>query len=197
MNNGDLKKNLGVLVKISKQQKKISVAEIMQILSGKSRLLILIFLSLPFCQPIQIPGFSTPFGLVIAFIGFRMAFGKKAWLPKFLMEKTFPSSTIQKISQKLFKIMSKLSRFIHPRLKWLSDPKPMRIINSLLIAVLGIFLALPLPIPVSNLIAGWAIFLTSLGLMEKDGIFILMGYLITLAIVVFFILLTFEFKQMF
>jgi hypothetical protein len=66
----------------------LSLFEIMGILSGKGRTLLLILLSLPFCQPIQIPGMSTPFGLMIAFIGFRMSFGKNAWLPKKVMSKT-------------------------------------------------------------------------------------------------------------
>jgi hypothetical protein len=36
----------------------------------------------PFCTPIPLPGFSLPFGLVIAIIGLRLALGQKPWLPR-------------------------------------------------------------------------------------------------------------------
>ena len=52
----------------------------------------------------------------------------------------------------------------------------MHVVNGLVIALLGIFLALPLPIPLSNLTAAWAIFLIAFGLLEDNGIFVLIGY---------------------
>ncbi len=197
MKNRDLEESLAVLTQKSQGKSAISIGEILEVLPGKGRVLILIFLSLPFCQPLQIPGLSTPFGLMVAFIGFRITFGKRAWLPKSVLSKTIPSATIQKISQKCFKIMKKMTRLIHPRLKWLFEHKIMRIANGLLIVFLGIVLALPLPIPLTNLTAGWAIFLMSIGLLANDGVFILMGYFISLLIIAFFILLAFSIRLIF
>jgi len=194
MKNKDLKKDLVVLLEKSQRQTTISIREILEILSGKGRALILIFLSLPFCQPLQIPGLSTPFGLVIAFIGVRMAFSKRIWLPKTVLLKTVPSATVRKISQKCLKLLTKMARLIHPRFRWLYKHRIMHICNGLLIVLLGIFLALPLPIPLTNLSAGWAIFLLSIGLLENDGVFLIAGYLVTLLTIVFFILLVFSIK---
>ena len=145
------------------------------------------FLSLPFCQPLQIPGLSTPFGLIIAFIGVRIAFSKRIWLPKTVLLKTIPSATIQKISQKSLKLLIKMASLIHPRFRWLYGHRIMHICNGLLIVLLGIFLALPLPIPLTNFSAGWAIFLLSIGLLGNDGFFLIAGYLVTLLTIVFFI----------
>jgi hypothetical protein len=66
-----------------------------------------------------------------------------------------------------------------------------------LIFLLGIILALPLPIPLTNLSAGWAIFLINLGLLESDGLFVILGYLISLATVIFFIFMFFSIKIIF
>lgn len=197
MKNRNLKEDLDILLEKSQRQTAISIGEILEILSGKGRVLILILLSLPFCQPLQIPGLSTPFGLMIAFIGFRLAFSKRAWLPRSVLLKTVPSATIQKISQKCLKLMGKMKRLIHPRFRWLYEHRIMHICNGLLIVLLGIFLALPLPIPLTNLSVGWAIFLISIGLLEDDGVFILTGYFVSLLTIVFFVLLVFSIKLIF
>jgi hypothetical protein len=197
MKNRDLRENLAILLEVSQKQSTVSIGEILKILSGKGRVLILILLSLPFCQPLQIPGLSTPFGLVIAFIGFRMAFGKRIWLPKNVLLKTVPSARIQKIAKKVLKLLTKMKRLIRPRFRWLNEHRPMHVCNGLLIVLLGIFLALPLPIPLTNLSAGWATLLLSIGLLEDDGAFLLAGYFVTLLTIVFFILLAFSIKVIF
>ncbi|MFN0065301.1 MAG: exopolysaccharide biosynthesis protein, partial [Chlamydiales bacterium] len=111
-----LEEDLALLLEKSRRSPSLSIKEILDVLSGKGRSLILIFLSLPFCQPIQIPGLSTPFGIVIAFLGLRIAFGKHTWLPKRILLKTISSTTIQKIAQKFLHMMMQIRRVIRPRL---------------------------------------------------------------------------------
>lgn len=192
-----LKEDLDILLEKSRRSPALSIEEILETLSGKGRSLILIFLSLPFCQPIQIPGLSTPFGIVIAFIGLRMAFGKQIWLPKKILLKTISSTTIQKITQKSLQVINKMKRFMHPRLIFLCDHGTMKMVNGLVIVLLGIFLALPLPIPLTNLAAGWSIFLVSLGLLENDGVFVMIGYFALLLTIIFFIFILFSIKLVF
>ncbi len=175
----------------------ISIKEILQRLSGKGRALILIFLSLPFCQPIQIPGLSTPFGLTIAFVGLRMVFGKYTWLPKAVLSKTITAETLQKITDKALRILRKMKGWIHPRLSWICHSSPMQSTNGLTIFMLGIFLALPLPIPLTNLAAAWSIFFIALGLLEDDGAFVLLGYLAALVTVIFFVIIALSIKNIF
>lgn len=169
-------------------QESLSIGEILEILSEKGHPLILIFLSLPFCQPIQIPGFSTPFGLSIAFIGLKMAFGKFVWLPKFILKKEISPSHLKLITGKTLSLMKKMKRWIYPRMSWICNNPVMEVVNSLTICVLGILLALPLPIPFSNLMAAWSIFFIAVGLLEEDGLFVIIGYVITLLTFIFFLL---------
>ena len=49
-------------------------------------------------------------------------------------------------------------------------------INGLVIFFCGFVLSLPLPIPFTNTIPAIAILLLSMGMMEEDGLFILLGY---------------------
>lgn len=168
-----------IILKQETQKMPVSIEKVMHLLSGKGRVLFLIFLSLPFCQPIQLPGMSTPFGLMIAFLGLRMSFGKHAWLPKWILSKKISSHSLEKIADNILFLIKKMKPWIHPRLSWLCHSHLMEIINGLTIFMLGLFLSLPLPIPFSNLLAAWAIFLMALGISEDDGLLVLIGYLIT------------------
>ena len=189
MKHKTFEENLAILGEQAKKATSLTLKEILETLSGNGRFIILIFLSLPFCQPIQIPGVSTPFGIVIAFIGLRISLGKRIWLPKKILLKTISSTTIENISQKSLQMMIKLNRFIHRRWEWLCKGRIINTINGLIICFLGFFLALPLPLPLTNLVAGWSIVLVSLGWLTSDGVVILMGYFVSLITLVYFILI--------
>lgn len=184
-----LEKDLEILMERTEKYPSLSVKEIIEVLSGKGRALLLIFLSLPFCQPIQIPGVSILFGIVIAIMGLRIAFGKHVWLPQGILTKTIHSAEIHKVIQKCIQLMKSMKRFVHPRMCWLSAHGTMQIFNGLLIFILGIFLALPFPIPFTNLAAGWSILLLNLGMLEDDGVFVLLGYFASLLTFIFFVII--------
>lgn len=167
------------LLKEKATQGPLTVRQILKTLSGKGRAFLLVLLCLPFCQPIQIPGMSTPFGVAIVFIGLRMLFGEKIWLPKRLLDHTVQPKTLRKLIRMTLAIMKKMNRFIHPRLERLCA-KNLMWLHGITIMALGVILALPLPIPFSNLIVAWALLLLGLGLLKNDGLFIILGYVIAL-----------------
>lgn len=178
-----------LLLQEKSKNSSISIEEILNILSEKGQILIILIFSVPFCQPLQIPGLSTPFGLAIAFIGLKMAFGKYAWLPKGILAKSISQRTLQKITDKILWLLKKTKGWIYPRLGWLCYYSSAHLINSLLIFFLGILLALPLPAPFSNLMVAWSLLFIGLGLLKDDGVFILMGYLMSLITFGYFVAL--------
>ena len=155
----------------------MTLAEILSTLSEKGRHIILVLLSIPFCQPISIPGISALLGLLIICIGFRMMCGKGIYLPRFAKKREIPAKTIEKITLSLEKILLKIRRYLRPRLIFFCKKGSMRRANGVIILVLGLFLTLPIPIPVSNVLAGWGVFLLSLGILTSDGLMILLGYI--------------------
>lgn len=183
-----LESNLEVIEKKSLESP-LSVGDILNILSKKGLYLTILILCLPFCQPFQIPGFSTPFGLAIAFLGLKMVFGRFTWLPKRILSTTIPSHTLQVIIEKILWVYRKMKRWTYPRLVWVCQDPIFQIFHGLLIFVLGICLAMPLPIPFSNLIAAWSIFILVVGLLEDDGVLVLVGYLASLITMVFFVVM--------
>lgn len=164
----------------------LRIEEIIEILAEKSRFVMLIFLSLPFAVPIQIPGLSTPFGMIICLMGFRMMAKKQFWVPEKLLMKEIQASKIKKIAGRLSNFITKIKPLLHARLTFLSSPR-LDIWHGLLIFSLGLILLLPFPIPFANMGASIALLLLSLGLLENDGIFILVSYFCSLITYTFFI----------
>ncbi len=175
-----LEETLFELLEVSKAGP-ITIQRLLEILSGKGRWVLMILLTLPFCQPIQIPGFSTPFGFAIALIGFQSMVGRKnLWLPKKILKKSLSPALLGKIANKSLKLVQRVKGWIYPRLEWVSHHPIMKVSNSILIIIMGIFLALPIPIPFTNLSAGWSLLMLGIGILEDDGILVLIGYLIAI-----------------
>lgn len=181
--------SLELIQEISEKNGHMKVGQIFEVLSEKGFALLLILFSLPFCTPLQIPGFSTPFGLMLSFIGFRIAFRKKTWWPKKILEKEISKENIDKLVQKTKKVLNWLSKITQPRFSFLIENHLFRITNGILIFLMGLILCLPLPIPMSNLLSALPILFFGLGLLEEDGVMIIIAY--TLASICFlgFILL--------
>lgn len=170
-------------------ERAITLREVIQTLGGRAYLLLVLLLAIPFITPIPLPGLSTPFGLAIALIAFRLSLGQRPWLSKNLQRKELPAGFIGKVfafSEKLLRFFEKLLR---PRLAFLTDTPLLVQLHAVLMLLAALALLLPLPIPFSNSFPAWAILLMAAGLLERDGFFILASYLVFTGGVFFFIFL--------
>jgi hypothetical protein len=160
------------------QGQDVSVKMILNTLTGKGQALLLVLLSLPFCQPIQIPCFSLPFGILLAFIGLRIAFGHHAWLPQALLERKISYQTLEKIASVAIRITDKLCFFISTRWVWLVNAPLLHTIHGVTIVLLALILAIPMPIPLTNLLSAYPLLAFGLAILEDDGAMILIAYLL-------------------
>lgn len=184
--------SLQLLGKMAEEKKEIPLSEIFQILSGKGYPILLVLFSFPFCFPIQIPGFSTPFGIILCFIGLRIAFIKHLWWPEWILKKRINSRYIKSLAKHTIKGIIALKKWIHPRLFILTQNPLFHCLHGLLVFVLSILLSLPLPIPFSNMLAAFPIFFIGLGLLEEDGVVIIIAYILaTVCFLAFFALFYF------
>lgn len=158
------------------------VEEMVENLRGRGLQVIVVLLCLPFLCPVTIPGISIPFGLAIALCGLRIAFGRKPWLPKVILRQSVSYHALERMIHGGCKIYGKLEKVIKPRLSILLAGPGMAQTIGAAIALAGILLSLPIPPPfiLTNTIPGFAIILLSLGLMERDGVLIILGYILAL-----------------
>jgi hypothetical protein len=162
------------------QGQAVTVDTIVKSLAGRGYPVLLVLIALPFCVPIQIPGLSTPFGLLLSFMGLRIAFGKRLHWPKSLLRREISYSTLKRIVGRVMHWSRRFQKWLRPRFSYFVQYPVWHRLHGLLIAALGLMLALPLPIPFTNMLAALPIVLIGLGLLEDDGLWILAGYVIAL-----------------
>jgi hypothetical protein len=166
------------------KDKALTLAELKQALKGRGSAMLLILLALPFCF-VAIPGLSMPFGIAICSIGACLVIGREPWLPRFIMHWRLSTGRSSQLLTGAIKVARQLEKFVRPRFAFLhAGPGMLRLIGlGIVIASLG--LMLPLPIPFSNSIPAWAVVLLAVGMMEKDGLCVLLGHLTAMGTWVF------------
>jgi len=171
----------------------LAVSEMIEIMHGRGLHMIVILLCLPFLSPVTIPGISIPFGVAIAVCGLRIAFGHKPWLPGFILRRRVPYAALEKMAHFGSRVYEKVEKVIRPRLDFIFDAPGMIILIGVSIAIAGLFLSMPIPPPfiLTNTIPGFAIIFFCLGLMERDGALIIVGYALTIVTAIYFGLIAF------
>ena len=154
----------------------LTLAELKQSLKGRGSAMLLVLLALPFCF-VAIPGLSTPFGIAICLIGACLVIGREPCLPRFIMRRRLSSARLAQLLTGAIKVARKLENFVRPRLSFLHAGSSMLRLIGLGIVIAGLGLMLPLPIPFSNNIPAWAVVLLAIGMMERDGLCVLVGHL--------------------
>jgi hypothetical protein len=155
----------------------LTIGQVIEILHGRGFDILVILLALPFCTPIPLPGLSTPFGLILAFFGARIALRRRPWLPRRLLARTIPYATLEKLVKAALAVAVRLEKVLHPRLRFFNRWTSFGSLNGLVIMSSALLLMLPLPIPFTNTLPAWSIVLLAAGMMEDDGAVILAGYL--------------------
>lgn len=115
-----------------------------------------------------IPFVSLISGLLVSVLGFQMFFGmKRARLPKAILNWKLPPERVRKALLVFEPKIRSIEKFIRPRWQFAEAPVVDRI-NGLLIAILGLIIAFP--IPFTNVGPALVIVIMSLGLLERDGL---------------------------
>lgn len=162
----------------------ISLGDFVRILGDRAFGLVILVFSLPNSLPIPgIPGFSTITGLPITFFAMQMLLGQKVlWLPKKLAKREFSGPSMTKVLRKALPVVMWIEKFLKPRLFFVSSPAGERLLG-LFMVVLSLIIALP--IPLGNFLPGVSMSVLAIGLVERDGIFLLGGMVVSIATVLF------------
>ncbi len=154
--------------------REVTLREVIVVLQGRAYNLLMLLLALPFLLPIPVPGLSTVLGLVIAIIAARLTLGQKPWLPASLLDKKLPQKFFPTVIGGARRVLRFLEVMMRPRLLWLTSPRFVQL-HSFIIFLAAAVLLLPLP-PGTNFPPALCIVIMACGLLERDGFFILGGY---------------------
>ena len=178
----------GALVSVSRSLPagSVSLRDLLARIGEQGLLLVCVFLTLPFLLPVSIPGVSTVFGLAIILIGIGVTFNRVPWLPARILDRPLSTSHLRQAFERGARIVARFERFVRPRWFLLTRNATINFVNGLALILAGVLLIFPLGlVPFSNTLPGLAILLLSLGLLERDGVFIALGYVMPLATIVY------------
>lgn len=167
-------------------ERPVRLREILETTHGRGYTLLLALLALPFCTPIPLPGLSTPFGIVIALIGFRLSLREKPWLPERLLNTELPPKFFPKFLTATQRLVRGMEFCLRPRWTWLLDAGVLHHAYGAMILVCGVLLLLPLPVPFSNTLPALTVVLLAAAILERDGYFVIAGLVMFTVTIGFF-----------
>jgi hypothetical protein len=160
----------------------VTVRELLELIGEQGLLLFCAFLAIPFLLPVAIPGTSTVFGLLMVLIGFGVATDSLPLVPERLLDHALSSQHVVPALQRGAAAFRRFETLIRPRALVMTGGPVANFVNGCVIVIAALVLMLPLPlVPFTNTIPALAVVLLSIGMVERDGIVIVLGYLATVA----------------
>lgn len=165
------------VVVIEQKNELITVGEIKNALHERGFGILMAIAAIPICLPIPAPpGYTTLFSLPLFIFSLQMIFGMRApWLPAWLERKSIKKSALENILTKAQPWLKKIETYMQPRMTYISVSTWERFIG---VFAFVFAVSIALPVPLTNFLPGWGILIMSLGLLNRDGLTILVGILI-------------------
>jgi hypothetical protein len=157
---------------------RLTMGDIVAGLEDRAFGLLMLLLALPNCPPMPgIPFVSTVTGTPLAFFAGQLALGHPTpWLPQRLLRQSFGRAALLQALERVAPYVQRVERLLKHRLPQLATGRGERVAAAVA-CVLAVILALP--IPGGNLLPAWAIVFFALGILERDGVCVLIGGIVT------------------
>ena len=135
---------------------------------------------------IPVPGVAGAIsGPLCALVGLQLLVGlRKPWLPGFIARRGPKRASLVKFDNMLSPWLARLERLVRPRMTQVLDHRVAAMFTGLLLSVLGLLLALP--IPFTNYLFGALMVAFALALLERDGALMLLCWLTGIITIVVF-----------
>ena len=158
-------------------RERISVGCLLAALGDRATAALLFIFAFPNVLP-TLPGTSTVLGAPLIFLAAQLMLGRAPWLPAFVAERSMSRADFASLVKRIVPWLQRAESLLRPRLGTLARPPMEHLIGfaSLLLAVV-----LVLPIPLGNVLPALAISLLALGVLERDGVWVLAGIGVALA----------------
>jgi hypothetical protein len=153
---------------------RVRLADLVNALGDRAFGVLILIFALPNAVGLgTIPGLSTIFGVPQLFVAAQMAIGMHSpWLPRWLLEKSIARSDFALMVEKSMPYLLKAERVLRERWPAMSSAVAERFLGVVFFAMAAI---VSLPIPFGNQPPAVAMAFISLGLIERDGLYIVIG----------------------
>ena len=150
---------------------RISIGDLVAALGDRALGALLFIFAFPNALP-ALPGTSAILGAPLVFLAAQLALGLKPWLPGFIARRSVARKDFQSLIARVRPWLRRAERMLRPRATALALP-PMEYVVGLVCFLLAIVVLLP--IPLGNMLPALSISLLALGILERDGYWIVAG----------------------
>ncbi|MFO1394981.1 MAG: exopolysaccharide biosynthesis protein [Steroidobacteraceae bacterium] len=166
----------GVLRQLAEEsgRERISLQDLFQALGDRALAALLFFFAIPNVIPSP-PGLSSVLGVPLVILSAQLLTGRKAWLPVFVAQRSMAREDFQALITRALPWLERAEKLLRPRLSAIALP-PMEYLLGFVCMILAVVLALP--IPLGNIPPAFAIALIALGILERDGMWVLAGLVV-------------------
>lgn len=171
-----------ILLAIARAQDKerISVGDLLEALRRRALGALMFIFAVPTALPMP-PGVSAVVGAPLLFLSAQLMLGMHPWLPKVITDRSLSRVDFEKVVMTVAPWLARAEGIMRPRLTFMAH-RPVVHLVGLVALVMSIVLFLP--IPLGNMLPSVAICIMSLGLLERDGIWVLIGLVTAILAVV-------------
>lgn len=162
---------------VDRSRDRVSVADLLFALRDRALAALLLIFALPNVVPVP-PGTSALLGAPLLFLAAQLALGRRPWLPKVIANRSMPRSHFSALVSRLTPWLARAERLLRPRWVLLCHP-PAEYAVGLVCLLLATLVFLP--IPLGNMMPALAICLFALGILERDGAWVLAGLITSVA----------------
>jgi len=152
-------------------QASISVGDLIDRLDSRAHGVLLLVLALPMCIP-NVPGISTIFGVLMLAPALQLVLGShRLWVPQRVRAWRFQAEALRRTLRVATPPLKRIEYLIKPRWSRLTE-FPLTILIGLQTLLMALILILP--IPFANWPPGMTVAITSLALLQRDGMLMLL-----------------------
>lgn len=158
-------------------RERIAVGDLLKVMQERAFGPLMLIFALPNALPTP-PGTSSVLGAPLVFLTLQLALGWSPWLPPIIARRSIARKDFAAFVAKATPWLARAERLLRPRLGVLAHP-PAENLVGVMCFVLAVVLVLP--IPLGNMLPALAICILALGILERDGVWILAGMAVAIA----------------
>lgn len=169
----------------------VTLRELIGIIGEQGLLILCVILAAPNLLPIAPPLMSAALALPLLLISIAVTANRLPLLPDRLLDRELPAAMVQRTIERVSRLARSVEHLVRPRLLGLSGSPGINVLNGAMLVLAALLLLAPLPlVPLVGTLPAIAIMLLALGMAERDGVVILLGYLMTIIATVYVVVLT-------
>ncbi|OGB80063.1 MAG: ABC transporter permease [Burkholderiales bacterium RIFOXYD2_FULL_59_8] len=161
------------------RRERIAISDLLVALGDRATGALIFIFAFPNVLPTP-PGTSTILGAPLIFLAAQLMLGRAPWLPALVANRSMTRSDFSSLVRRILPWLQRAEGLLRPRLASFTLP-PMEYVVGLLSLLLAVLLVLP--IPLGNVLPALAISLMALGVLERDGLWVLSGLTVSVAAV--------------